>query len=115
MGKKTFIFSLLALAACAALLAGGARGSGGDTTGEGHEAHEHEVVRDMAEQGDILQLEQILQHARQHRAGRVLEIELEHKADRLVYEVEILDDRGEVWSMNFDARSGELLEEGQED
>jgi uncharacterized membrane protein YkoI len=45
----------------------------------------------------------------------VLETELEEKGGELVYEVEILDDNGEVWEMKFDARSGALLEEEQED
>ena len=118
MNIRVIVFSAIALAGTAGLLVTGLSGAGNERGGhdEGNdEVHEHEVVRGMAEQGDILSLEQILQNARQHRAGRVLETELEEKGGELVYEVEILDDNGEVWEMKFDARSGALLEEEQED
>ena len=118
MNIRVIIFSAIALAGTTGLLVTGLSGAGnergGDDEGDG-EVYEHEVVRGMAEQGDILSLEQILQNARQHRAGRVLETELEEKRGDLVYEVEILDDNGEVWEMKFDARSGALLEDEQED
>jgi uncharacterized membrane protein YkoI len=45
----------------------------------------------------------------------VLETELEESGGGMVYEVEILDANGEVWEMKFDARSGALLGEEQED
>ena len=82
---------------------------------EKHEAQEHARVHSMAESNDILSLEQILHNARQQHAGRVLEIELEENHGSVYYEVEILDANGEVWEMNFDARSGELLGEDLED
>jgi uncharacterized membrane protein YkoI len=118
MNIRVMVFSAIALAGTASLLVTGLSGAENERGGlnEGDdEVHEHEAVRGMVGQGDILPLEQILQNARQHRAGRVLEIELEDKSGELVYEVEILDDNGEVWEMKFDARSGALLEEEQED
>ena len=118
MNIRIFVFSAATLAGTAALLASGLGGAGSgrdDHDGETYEVHEHEAARDMAEQGDILALEQILQAARQQHAGRVLEIELEERSGELVYEVEILDASGEVFEMNFDARSGALLGEEQED
>ena len=45
----------------------------------------------------------------------MLEVELEERHGGVYYEVEILDANGEVWEMYFDARSGELLGEEQED
>jgi len=118
MNIRVIVFSTIALAGTAGLLVTGLSGAGNERDShdkDDDEIHEHEAVRGMAEQGDILSLEQILQNARQHRAGRVLETELEEKSGELVYEVEILDDNGEVWEMKFDARSGALLEEEQED
>jgi uncharacterized membrane protein YkoI len=115
---RVIVFSAIALAGTAGLLVTGLSGGGNEHGGHDKgddEVHEHEADRSMVEQGDILSLEQILQNARQHHAGRVLETELEDKRGELVYEVEILDDSGEVWEMNFDARSGALLEEEQED
>ena len=118
MNIRVIVFSTIALAGTAGLLVTGLSGAGNERDGHDEddgEIHEHEAVRGMAEQGDILSLEQILQNVRQHRAGRVLETELEEKRGELVYEVEILDDNGEVWEMKLDARSGKLLEEEQED
>lgn len=112
MHSRAACGSAIALAAAAVLNVGAAAGGHDDG---GHERHEHEVVRELAEQGDILPLERILQHAARHRSGRVLEIELEKHAGLLIYEVEILDADGAVWEMNFDARSGELVGEEQED
>lgn len=112
MQRRAFCRGALALAAAAVLQAGATAGEREDGA---HERHEHEVVRDLAEQGDILPLERVLQHAARHRSGRVLEIELEKHAGLLIYEVEILDADGAVWEMHFDARSGELVGELQED
>jgi uncharacterized membrane protein YkoI len=118
MNIKVIVFSVIALAGVAGLLAIGLRGAG--NSGSDHEEEEHEyseraAVRSLVGPGDILSLEQILQNARQQHAGRVLEIELEEQRGGLVYEVEILGDSGEVWEMNFDAHSGELLEEELEE
>jgi uncharacterized membrane protein YkoI len=118
MNIKVIVFSVIALAGVAGLLAiglGGAGNSGSDHEEEEHEYSERAAVRSLVGPGDILSLEQILQNARQQHAGRVLEIELEEQRGGLVYEVEILGDSGEVWEMNFDAHSGELLEEELEE
>ena len=118
MNIRVIVFSAIALAGTAGLLVSGLSGGGNEHGGhdEGDdEVHEHEAVRGMAEQSDILSLEQILQNARQHHAGQVLETELEEKRGELGDEGEILDDSGEVWEMKFDDRSGALVEEEQED
>ena len=118
MNIRVIVFSTIALAGTAGLLLTGVSGAGDERDGhdeEDDEIHKYEAVRSMTEQDDILSLEQILQNVRQHRAGRVLETELEEKRGELVYEVEILDDNGEVWELKFDAASGELLEQELED
>ncbi|HYQ70700.1 MAG TPA: PepSY domain-containing protein [Gammaproteobacteria bacterium] len=121
MNSKVLSFSVIALAGTAGLLAVGLLSNGtgdgehGDTDDDVHEMREHAAVRSLAGSGDILSLEQILLNARRQHAGRVLETELEDKGGVPVYEVEILDAGGEVWEMKFDARSGELIEEEQED
>ena len=118
MNIRIFVFSAAALAGTAVLLGSGPSGAGSgrdDRDEEAHEVHEHDAARGMAEQGDILPLERILQAALQQHAGRILEAELEESHGSLVYEVEILDDNGEVFEMNFDARTGALLGEDQED
>ena len=116
MNIRIIVFSAIALAGTTGLLATGLSGTGSaHSEHDEHEARENRVVRSLAEPGDILSLEQILQNARQLHAGRALEAELEEGDDGMVYEVEILDANGEVWEMKFDARSGELLEEEQEE
>ena len=114
---RVIAFSVITLGAAGLLETGlvcaGNEGSNHDE--EKHEAREHARVHSMAESNEILSLEQILHNARQQHAGRVLEVELEEKRGELVYEVEILDNNGEVWEMKLDARSGILLEEEQED
>ena len=118
MNIRVMVFSAIALAGVAGLLAIGLNGSLREP--HGHELDEHQVreraaVLGIVESGDTLSLEQILQNARQQHAGRVLEAELEENSGGLYYKVEILDDNSEVWEMNFDARTGELLGEEQED
>ncbi len=114
---RVIAYSVITLGAAGLLVTGlvfaGYDGSNHDE--EKHEAREHVRVHSMAESNEILPLEQILHNARQQHAGRVLEVELEENSSGVYYEVEILDANGEVWEMNFDARSGELLGEDQED
>jgi uncharacterized membrane protein YkoI len=86
-----------------------------EQVGEQPALREHDAVRAITQRGDILSLERILQEARVQHAGRVLESELEQQDGRYVYEVELVDDEGRVWEMKFDARTGEVLREGQGD
>lgn len=66
----------------------------------------------LLEEGRILPLAAILEAARGHRPGHVLEVELEAREDdgRYVYEVELLDAGGIVWELYLDAATGRLLE-----
>lgn len=79
--------------------------------------HDHEAARALRERGEIVPLEQILQAAAGHRPGRVVEVEFEpdeHGGGAHVYEVEVLDARGEVWELKYDARTGALLKQKKE-
>jgi uncharacterized membrane protein YkoI len=70
---------------------------------------DHVAARKLQESGEILPLEKITERARAEKPGRVLEAELEYKKGRYVYEVEILDERGQVWELKLDARTGNLI------
>ena len=70
---------------------------------------DHVSARKLRDSGKILSLENIAERARKHKAGEVLETELELKHGRYVYEVEILDAGGTVWELKLDAGSGELI------
>lgn len=114
MDIKTIIFSAIALAGTAGLLWTGLTTADAERHDHGSD-HEQEEVRSLTQQGDILPLEQILEAARQRHAGKILETELEREDDRYIYEIELLDEGGAVWEMEFDATTGELLKQEQED
>lgn len=101
MGRLTTI-TLLAAALLA--LAGGASAES-----------DHDRARRLRDAGDILPLETIIERVRSERPGRILELELKEKKERILYEVEMVDERGMVWELYFDARSGELLKSKQDD
>lgn len=72
-------------------------------------------ARLLKQQGTILPLEQIIAAAIAVKPGQILETELEEDDGRFVYELEILDETGEVWELELDATSAELIELENED
>ncbi len=76
---------------------------------------DYQQARRLKELGEILPLEQIIKVARARQPGRVLEVELENKDGRHVYEVELLNMQGEVWELYFDAATGELIKREREE
>ncbi|MES9906200.1 MAG: PepSY domain-containing protein, partial [Sedimenticola sp.] len=59
---------------------------------------DHIIARELLLSGKILSLEQILEKLRpEHPEARILEVELEQKDERIVYEIELLDSEGVVW------------------
>lgn len=76
---------------------------------------DHLEARELVRSGTILPLEQILERSQAAHPGRVLEVELESKRGRHVYEIELLDAEGRVWELYYDAATGELLKRKQED
>jgi uncharacterized membrane protein YkoI len=82
--------------------------------GDAYSSGEYDEVRSLQQRGAILSLQHILERARRYHEGRVLETELERKGERYIYEIELVDDQGQVWELKFDAGSGELLKEKQE-
>jgi len=75
---------------------------------------DHELARELKQAGDILALEQILEKAQQLHPGHVLEVELEKEQHRYIYEIETVDTKGNVWEMQYDAKTGELLKSKKE-
>lgn len=76
---------------------------------------EHERARLLRDAGTILPLEQVIEHARKHAQGRLIEAELKHRNGRYLYEVELLNERGELWEVLLDAATGELVKIELED
>lgn len=75
---------------------------------------DHQQARHLKELGEILPLEDIIKAVRLRQPGRVIEVELESKEGRYVYEVEVLNMQGEVWELYFDAATGELIKRERE-
>lgn len=73
------------------------------------------TVSKLLASGEILSFEKISKLARTYKPGNILEVELEKKHGRYVYEVEILDSRSQVWELKLDAKSGQLLKLEQDD
>lgn len=73
-------------------------------------ADDDKRIRQLQRSGEILSLEQILDKARRVKPGRIVDIDLDRENGRYVYEIELLQSSGKVWEMEFDARTGELLD-----
>lgn len=74
-----------------------------------------ERARLLKQQGKILPLEQVITAAIAIKAGQILETDLEEEDGRFIYELEILDEAGQVWELELDATTAELIELENED
>jgi len=72
-------------------------------------------ARMLKQRGDILPLEQVIKSAMAVKSGQILETELDEEDGRYIYELEILDDHGQVWELELDASTAELIELESED
>ncbi len=70
---------------------------------------DHHESRRLMEQGEILPLQQILDHLGQQQVGRVLEVELEREHGHYIYEIELLGEDGRILEYEIDAASGEII------
>jgi len=75
-------------------------------------SRDHERARAASARGEFVALEIILADAEKRQPGRVLEVELE---DEHEYEIEILRADGVVVELEYDARTGKLIELEVED
>jgi uncharacterized membrane protein YkoI len=77
---------------------------------------DHKKARRLLDAGKILPLETILDKTSElHPAARVIETEFEEKWNRYVYEVELVDNKGVVWEVEFDAATGAVLSNEEDD
>jgi uncharacterized membrane protein YkoI len=76
---------------------------------------DHEQARRLVESGEILSLQEILDKVREIEPGKVLEVELEKKKNKMIYEIELLNTEGLVLELKFDAKSGQHLSTEKED
>jgi len=78
-------------------------------------ADDDQRIRQLQRSGEILSLEQIFDRARKVKPGRIVDVDLDKDDGRYIYEIELLERSGKVWEMEFDARTGELLQLEQDD
>ena len=74
------------------------------------EPSDQDEVRHAVESGEVLPLAEILKEIRGKLPGDVVGIEIERKNGRWHYEFRVLDDRGRVYEVYVDARSGKIDE-----
>ena len=72
-------------------------------------AQQQDFARGLKDAGQILPLSRITERARRQFGGRVLEANLTERGGRYVYQLELLDGRGVVHELDYDARSGARL------
>jgi len=76
---------------------------------------DNDEARRLVESGEIIELEVVLQKAREIQAGKVLEVELERKFGKRIYEIELLAPDGTVFELKFNAKTGKHLSTEKED
>lgn len=80
-----------------------------------HDLSQDEALR-LRQQGVILPLERLTAAALAlHQGAAFLEAELEQEHGRYVYEIEVLLPGGQVRELEFDAVTGDLLEDKEDD
>jgi uncharacterized membrane protein YkoI len=67
---------------------------------------DHDEAKRLLESSDILSLEVILTKLRPRYPGKILDVELETKSDRIIYEVEIVGSDGVVHELYINAKTG---------
>lgn len=72
---------------------------------------DHDQARQAMEAGQILPLQTVIQRLARERPGQLLEVELERKGTRWVYEIKLLEPNGRLVKLKLDARTGALLDE----
>lgn len=70
---------------------------------------DHERARQALEAGEILPLRGLLDTIEHAYPGQVVEVELEHEAGQLVYEIKVLQASGQRLKLMVDARTGSVL------
>ena len=89
------------------MLAGVVLASGPAAAGD-HDNGAPDAVRRAVEAGEIKSLADILASLRGKLPGEVAGVEIERERSRWVYEFRVVDDKGRLYEVHVDARSGEI-------
>jgi uncharacterized membrane protein YkoI len=77
--------------------------------------HDHDRARRALEAGEILPLKTVLERVRLDTPGEVMEVEMERKNARWVYEVKVLRPGGALVKLVLDASDGTIVARGGRD
>ena len=70
---------------------------------------DHDRARQALEAGEILPLKTVLEKLARDTPGQVMEVELERKGERWVYEIKLLRTGGSLVKLKVDARDGTII------
>lgn len=70
---------------------------------------DHDRARQAMEAGEVLPLRTILERLEREMPGQVMEVELERKDGRWIYEIKLLRTGGVLVKLKVDGRDGTLL------
>lgn len=70
---------------------------------------DHDRAREAVRAGQVMPLRSVLDHLEREHPGQVLDIEIEEKHGRLVYEVKLLQSDGRLVKLELDARTATVL------
>ena len=70
---------------------------------------DHDRARRALEAGEILPLKTVLETLARDTPGQVMEVELERKGERWVYEIKLLRAGGSLVKLRVDARDGTII------
>ncbi len=82
----------------------------GSGAGMARERGDHERAREAVVSGQILPLGTVLERLEREQAGQVLEIELESRDERWIYEVKLLQPGGQLLRLEVDAATGTVTD-----
>ena len=77
--------------------------------GDSGESSDHDRARQALLAGEILPLTTVLERIAREMPGQVMEVELERRGERWVYEVKVLRSGGALVKLLVDARDGTIL------
>ena len=69
----------------------------------------HDLADKLENEGRIMTLEEIIGIANKDQQGRILEAELETRKGQYIYQIDLLDNDGVIWELEYNASSGELI------
>ena len=70
---------------------------------------DHDRARQALQAGEIIPLEKVIEKVNRDNPGQVMEVELEHKSDRWVYEIKLLRLGGLLVKLLVDASNGKVI------